>query len=58
MDPDAALAILRDPTAEPDDRADAAEALLEWLAAGGFPPAGLTVDQAVDEALAVLVPRR
>ena len=40
MDPTACLRIMRDPTEPLDDRADAADALLAWITAGGFVPAG------------------
>jgi len=45
---------MRDPDADPDDRYDAAIALLEWLAADGFPPAGMTVNEALAEAMAMV----
>jgi hypothetical protein len=41
MDPNATLATMRDKTADPADRLDAANALLTWLGNGGFVPDGL-----------------
>jgi hypothetical protein len=39
MDPNTAWQIMHDADADPADRADAADALADWLDAGGFPPA-------------------
>jgi len=55
MDPNVALAILRDPTADHEERADAAAALLEWLGRGGFAPDGTTAAEVEAEAVAFLV---
>lgn len=38
MDPDAALATLRDADADRDERTDAGLALIAWIAGGGYIP--------------------
>jgi hypothetical protein len=38
MDPDHAYSLMMDASADPADRADAADALADWIDAGGFLP--------------------
>lgn len=40
MDPMTTYATMMDPSADPADRADAADALAAWIEAGGFLPTG------------------
>jgi hypothetical protein len=48
MDPDACYAIFCDGDASDDERADAAEDLLEWLGRGGFAPAAMPGEGLLD----------
>jgi hypothetical protein len=49
MDPDIALAQLRDPRSDLDDRIDAALALAHWLCTGGYVPVDETRRGLLDE---------
>ena len=42
MDPDACAAVMRDETADPEDRREAHANLKAWMERGGFPPSQMT----------------
>ncbi|WP_116996414.1 hypothetical protein [Desertimonas flava] len=54
MDPDAAIRLMHDTDHDPENSRAAAEGLLDWLRRDGFPPAGMTADQASIDAGQVL----